>query len=156
MTSMTRVPNGAPIVRTGTYRRRRPRRRGRRGPAIGVRTQPWVARELYLQSEFTRKTCAICSDEQYELHHPEYREPWQDDLAALVPLCRRHHAEFTFVIWPAVSTWYDRQRATLAYIVHGPALAEHIRLFGPLSVQALRGDPSIHGQLALEVDENRA
>jgi hypothetical protein len=120
------------------------------GVPSGLRTDTGVRRWLYEQSAFTRRTCAVCGEHDWpdlDLHHSTYRG---EDMATLVPLCRAHHQEFTDIVWPAVRDWYDRERATLAYVVHGPALADHIREFGPLSLQALRGLPVRDGQLSLD------
>ena len=123
----------------------------RKMPA-GARTDPFVRRALYEASDFTRKSCAICGEEAFELHHGSYH---REDLALLTPLCAEHHREFSTVIWPAMWGHWRRVEATLAYVVHGPALAQHINEWGPLTIQNLRGTPTKTGQLSFDLEVGR-
>lgn len=74
---------------------------------------------------WTRKTCAWagCGRAPIDLHHPVYEGIPSGTVALhLVPLCRHHHKDFEFNLWPRMRSTMTRQAATLAGVVHGEYL----------------------------------
>jgi hypothetical protein len=78
------------------------------------------------ESMWTRKTCAICSDPRYQLHHVNYKPDHPAALAHLVPLCDFHHRDFTHNVWQRLQGLLTLTNATLFYVVHGTATHEYL------------------------------